>query len=275
VSSSGRISPTAHYTGYVWVRNGLSHPALTTREGRLLFEAERPIALVGRLLGGASLESYLLVRHLAIDALLERAIEEGGITQVIEIAAGLSARGWRFTERYGDRITYLEADLPEMAARKRRALTRIGSISARHRVEALDALSDEGPSSVGALALELDSGQGLAIITEGLLGYLPRDAVERMWRRFAQTLGDFAHGRYISDLHIGSVQSAQVRAFRILLSALVRGRVHVHFHDPSEATAALVAAGFRAAGVHRAADLAPQARGPGSELVHILEASTE
>ena len=30
------ISPTAHYTGYVWARNGLSHPELETLEGRLL-----------------------------------------------------------------------------------------------------------------------------------------------------------------------------------------------------------------------------------------------
>ncbi|MFI5003394.1 MAG: hypothetical protein ACHQE6_00120 [Solirubrobacterales bacterium] len=37
------ISSTAHDTGYVWVRNGLSHPELATREGRALFEALRPV----------------------------------------------------------------------------------------------------------------------------------------------------------------------------------------------------------------------------------------
>ena len=31
------ISPTAHYTGFVWARHGLSHPALVTAEGRALF----------------------------------------------------------------------------------------------------------------------------------------------------------------------------------------------------------------------------------------------
>ncbi len=36
--SSDAISPTAHYTGQVWARNGLSHPRLGTREGRVLFE---------------------------------------------------------------------------------------------------------------------------------------------------------------------------------------------------------------------------------------------
>ena len=65
---------------------------------------------------------------------LEQAIEQHGVSQVIEVAAGLSARGWRFVERYGDQLTYVETDLPEMAARKRRALERIGTLSERHRV---------------------------------------------------------------------------------------------------------------------------------------------
>ena len=28
--SSASVSPTAHYTGHIWARNGLSHPALDT-----------------------------------------------------------------------------------------------------------------------------------------------------------------------------------------------------------------------------------------------------
>ena len=142
MSSSARISPTAHYTGYVWARNGLSHPALQTRQGRLMYEAGLPLFTLIQLLGGASLESYLLARHRAIDALLERAIEEHGVTQVIEVACGLSPRGWRFTQRFGERLTYVEADLPEMAARKRDALRRIGSLGEHHRVEEVDALED-------------------------------------------------------------------------------------------------------------------------------------
>ncbi|MBV8218022.1 MAG: hypothetical protein JO325_06140 [Solirubrobacterales bacterium] len=42
-------------------------------------------------------------------------------------------RGWRFAERYGDRIAYVEADLPEMARRKRRALERMGSLGRQRR----------------------------------------------------------------------------------------------------------------------------------------------
>jgi O-methyltransferase involved in polyketide biosynthesis len=273
MSSSEAISPTAHYTGYVWARNGLSHPELATLEGRVLFESLRPAITVSRALGGASLESYLLTRHRAIDVLLERAIDGGELRQVVEVACGLSPRGWRFTQRYPD-LTYVEADLPEMAARKRRALQRMGSLSERHFVRDVDALSDEGPSTLAAVASELNPEHGLAIITEGLLGYLPGDAVQGIWRRFAGVLAGFARGRYISDLHLGGTQTAQVRLFRVLLSAFVRGAVHLHFEDAAQAEAALHAAGFDSAVVHRAANLAPENRGPGSGLAHILEASS-
>ena len=275
ILSGDRIGPTAHYTGYVWARNGLSHPELETREGRILFDSLQPGMLVSRATGGPTLETYLLARHRAIDALLEHAIERGEVSQVIEVAAGLSPRGWRFARRYGDQVVYVEADLPEMAERKRAALERIGSLGDHHRVREVDALrDDDGPGSLAAIAKELDAGQGLAIITEGLLGYLSTDAVARLWRRFARTLDGFAAGRYISDLHLGGALTPQVRAFRLLLSAFVRGRVYLHFSDAREAEDALLAAGFRDAHVRPAVEVTGGDRGRGSQLANILEAST-
>jgi O-methyltransferase involved in polyketide biosynthesis len=276
MSPAETISPTAHYTGHVWSRNGLSHPALGTVEGRVMYESLRPLMLGAEVLGGGSLEKYLLTRHLAIDTLLERAIERDGVTQVVEVACGLSPRGWRFMQRYGDRpgLTYVEADLPGMAERKRAALSEIGSLGERHRVVVLDALEDEGPQSLTALADSLDPAQGAAIITEGLLGYLETESVLGIWRRFAEALSGFPTGRYISDLHIGAVQTVHVRAFRVLLSAFVRGRVHLHFQQPGEAVAALRAAGFANARLRLGADIASPPRGAGNRMVHILEAST-
>jgi O-methyltransferase involved in polyketide biosynthesis len=272
--SSDRISPTAHYTGFVWARNGLSHPELETREGRVLFESMRLPNAVSSTLGRDSLERYLLARHRSIDLLLERAIDDGAVAQVIEVACGLSPRGWRFTQRYGSAITYVEADLPEMAARKRGALERMGSLTDHHRVAEIDALSDEGPASLAGLASALDPDIGLAIITEGLLGYLDSEAVAGVWRRFARTLATFPAGRYISDLHLGDVMTAEIRAFRVVLSAFVRGAVHLHFQSADEACAALHAAGFETAAVTPAAELAGEGSGPGGRRVHILEAST-
>jgi O-methyltransferase involved in polyketide biosynthesis len=277
-AASTSVSPTAHYTGYVWARNGLSHPALASREGRRLFESLRTPMTVSRLLGGPTLEAYLLARHRALDALLERAIEEHGVTQVIEVAAGLSPRGWRFSERYGSRLTYIEADLPAMAERKRNALEQMGSLNEHHRVKLMDALRDDGPGSIVPITSELDPTEGLAIITEGLLSYLDRDAVLGLWRRFARELSAFRSGRYLSDVHLGSADARpQVRAFRLVLSAFVRGRVYVHFSNADEAVAALDQAGFKHASVMPAADIAMRSGGEvpdqaGAQLAQLLEA---
>jgi O-methyltransferase involved in polyketide biosynthesis len=275
MSANTAISPTAHYTGYVWARNGLSHPVLETVEGRLLFESLRPVTTAAALLGGPSLEAYLLARHRAIDAALEQAIESGVVNQVVEVACGLSPRGWRFTQRFGERITYVEADLPGMAERKRRALERIGVDGAHHRVEVVDALRDEGPESLAALAGTLDPGRGLAIITEGLLGYLDSAAVDGIWRRFATVLRGFSAGRYISDLHLGDMQTPLIHGFRLLLSAFVRGRVHLHFAAAAEAERALRECGFQTVVVRPAETLVEGADGAGGQLAHILEASTK
>jgi O-methyltransferase involved in polyketide biosynthesis len=274
MSSTGRISPTAHYTGYVWARNGLSDPELETLEGRVLFETLRVPMTVSAALGQGTLEAYLLSRHRAIDLLLERAIDDGRVAQVVEVAAGLSPRGLRFTRRFGDRLTYVEADLPEMVARKGAALERIGSLSDRHRVEEIDALRDQGPGSLAQVAGSLDTSAGLAIITEGLLGYLEKDDVRDIWRRFARTLSRFAHGTYISDIHMGELQNAQVRAFRVLLSLFVRGRVHLHFGNKPQILAALKEAGFASADVRKASAVIGEARDPAGRLAHTIEAST-
>jgi O-methyltransferase involved in polyketide biosynthesis len=270
---SEAISPTAHYTGYVWARNGLSHPALRTVEGRVLYESLRPLMELGSRTIGLSLEPFLLARHRAIDALLEAAIEDGAVSQIVEVAAGLSPRGWRFTRRYGEGITYVETDLAGMVARKRAALDGIGVLSEHHRVVELDALRDRGETSLGALADSLDADRGLAIVTEGLLNYLPADAVRGMWLRFAQTLGRFPAGRYVSDLHLSAEQNVPMRAFRAGLSGFVRGRVALHFASAAEAEDALRQAGFATARVTRTDALVGDI-GRGGRVVHIIEAST-
>lgn len=269
---SEAISPTAHYTGYVWARNGLSHPALVTAEGRALFGALAPVMRTSRAVGGPSLEAYLLARHAAIDARLEAAIASGTVSQVVEIAAGMSPRGWRFAQRHGSAITYIEADLPAMAARKRRALQRIGTLSDHHQMRDLDALRDDGPLSLAGLAGELSRSRGLAVVTEGLTGYLSPEDLAGLWRRIAAVAHRFSAGRYVSDLHLGTAPPPEVRAFRLLLSAFVRGGVYLHFADDGAAEAALRAAGFDQATVAAArADGAGSGRG---QTPHILEAST-
>jgi O-methyltransferase involved in polyketide biosynthesis len=253
------ISPTAHYTGQVWRRNGLSHEELGTLEGRVLFDALEPAMRASRALGGPTLEGLLLARHRIIDDALTDAIDAGRIAQVLEIAAGMSPRGWRFAERYGDRLSYVEADLADMAERKRRALERIGSLGEHHRVAEVDATSDD---SLAAVVATLDRGAGLAIVTEGLLTYFGHDDVIAMWRRFARELALFSSSLYLADIRIGGVdRGVAERAFRVILSSFVQRQVHVHFDGEAEAVETLHATGFAEARLHPA------------ERIHVIEAA--
>ncbi len=251
---SSRISPTAHFTGYVWYRHGLGDPALQTRAGKFLVTAFTPIDRAVRWAGGSNLEDVLLSRHRLIDDLLERAIAVGEVSQVLEVAAGLSPRGLRFTRRHGDRLRYVEADLPGMVKRKRQALERT-AVPDHLSVVELDALAESGPTSLPAVTeRHLDPSRGLAIITEGLVNYFDRRTVEGMWHRFARVLSSYPHGLYLSDLHLAD-QMKKVpgaRAFSALVSVFARGRVHLHYRDETEAGAALLAAGFAEARIHPA-----------------------
>jgi O-methyltransferase involved in polyketide biosynthesis len=265
------IGPTAHYTGEVWARNGLSHPALSTHAGRLMFHSMRLPMAASKALGGGTLEEVLLARHRLIDMLLEAAIESGEVSQVIEVAAGLSPRGWRFARRFGERLTYVESDLPEMVERKRQALSDAGSPGAGHRLVSLDALSDTGPASIGAIAAELDPAQGTALITEGLLTYLDRDAALGLWRRAARALLGFPHGLMLSDLHLRSENGGWTALIgAALISAFVRRRLEIQFDDAAEATAALEAAGFAAqVELHRGSEVSEE---PGAATIRVIEA---
>ncbi len=251
---SSRISPTAHYTGFVWCRNGISHPVFETRRGWLLFNALRPMNFVYQKLGGATLEGMLLARHQVIDQLLVEAIESGRVGQVIEVAAGLSPRGYRFSRRYRDiGLRYVEGDLPDMVEQKRAVLAAGGLSGDNHWLVELNALSDDGPNSIKAVGAELlDPSVGTAVITEGLLGYFSPEDVRGMWRRFASFLSDYPQGVYLSDLNIGEDTGSLrgTKTFQKMLSVFARGQVYVHFDQAAEAAAELEQAGFATAELH-------------------------
>jgi O-methyltransferase involved in polyketide biosynthesis len=274
--ASASISPTAHYTGETWVRSGLSHPELATWEGRFFHRTLAAPTAVSRALGGPTLEGLLLARHRIIDSILEEEIE-GGVSQVVEVACGMSPRGWRFSERHGDRLTYIEADLPAMARRKREALARMGSLGDRHRVADLDVLREGGPGSFEALVEDLDPSAGLVIITEGLLTYLDDPTVEALWARFATVLGGFDRGAYLADLRFARPgRGLPERAFDLILGAFVRGKVHVYRGDEASVEESLRGAGFKEARLHPGNEhpAAAEVRGdPGAGVICIVEAT--
>jgi O-methyltransferase involved in polyketide biosynthesis len=239
------ISPTAHYTGYVWLAHGQSHEAFATRTGRLMYQALRAPNAAAHAVGWPTLEGMLLARHRLIDLRLTQAIDAGEISQVVEVAAGLSPRGWRFRTRYGEQLTYIEADLPGMAQHKQRILRELGGETPHHHTAEINALADDGPASIAAICGSLDPKRGTAIITEGLINYFERDVVLGMWQRFARALSPFPHNLYLSDIILReSNRGAFTVGFSWLLSAFVRGKVHIHFDTPEEVQAALESAGM-------------------------------
>lgn len=230
------ISPTAHYTGYVWFAHGESHEAFATRTGRIMYHALRGPNVVANRANLPTLEGMLLARHRLIDLRLAQAIDTGEISQIVEVAAGLSPRGWRFRTRYGDRITYVEADLPGMIAHKRRILETLGGETSTHRTAEIDALTGEGPTSIEGVCRSLDRTRGTAIITEGLINYFDAPTVLAMWTRFAAALRPFPRSLYLSDLLLRHGNAgALVTGFQWLLSAFVRGKVHMHFDSVEQA----------------------------------------
>ncbi len=275
--NSARISPTAHYTGYVWYRNELSHPALRTSAGALFFGSLWPVSTIyQRLTGGPTLETMLMARHQAIDSQLIAAIEAGHVGQVIEIAAGMSPRGLRFTERYPD-LTYIEGDLQAMSTRKRTALESAQLLGPRHHVIHLDALADVGPTSMRTIGQELlDPAVGTAVITEGLVNYFDQATVEGLWARIQDFLGAFPHGLYLSDIHLydETFRLRMARAFAIALHGFARGAIHMHYPQAHQCVDALEQAGFADVRVDPpAAYGAPPASPDGTVFVRVISAT--
>lgn len=277
-ADSAHISPSAHYTGFVWYRHGLAEPAFATAFGRCVHALLAPIAWGARLGFGLDIEQLLLQRHLQIDAQLRAAIEQGGVRQVVEIACGLSPRGRRFTARYPE-LRYLEADLPAMAARKRLLLHGQGWLGSRHRVRAVDILAERGGNCLAALFAELDPGEPLLVITEGLVNYFELPLIEAFWTRLAGELARFPRATYLTELYPDLREHPRYRQLRWgvgLIGRLTRGSYPLHYRDAEQ-----IVAGFRRCGFRRVEVFDPSldcaALGlppaPAAGLVRVIQAS--
>ena len=276
-ADSAHITPSAHYTGYVWYRHRLADPAFATALGRWVHGCVAPINWGARIGFGLNIEDFLLQRHLLIDARLTQAIEARGVTQVVEIACGLSPRGRRFRQRY-PQLTYLEADLPPMAARKSALLQEQGWLDGKHRVRAVDILAEQGEQSLAALLSELDPDRPVAVITEGLVNYFQRPVIEGFWRRLATALRLFPEATYLTELYPDLREHPRYRQIRWgvgLIGRLTRGGYPLHYRSAEEIEEAFVGCGFGRVGV-----LDPQVEGAGlglpqgrmPSLVRVIEA---
>ncbi len=244
------ISFTAHYTGYIWYKEGISHAELASNKGRWLTTLLSPFETWAESVVGDSMRSTLRQRHALIDRQLDRFLAEYPDVQILEIAAGLSPRGWRYRQKFPN-LVYIEVDLPDMAAAKRLALSQIETSESR--IEAIDLFSDE----FQPLLDTLDSNKPLIIISEGLVNYFNKDMLSDLWTRLASGLKNFSVGVYLTDLYPEPVTRKLGRLIwqgSKVLKLMSRSAFAFHFVSPIEATEAMQTAGFKTCIVFQPSD---------------------
>lgn len=234
-NDTSRISVSAHYTGYVWYKHQLSAPAFATTAGRWAYRALTPINALLKGLAGANIDTFLLQRHLVIDHQVEQLINQHGITQIIELAAGLSPRGYRLTQKYPE-LTYIETDLPAMAARKQQLLAQV-TTTASHRVTACNILQTADEQSLAALFQQLDTSQPTLVISEGLVNYFELPVIRSVWQRLATQLAAFPVGVYVTDLYPDLQEHPSYRYVQWaqkLVGFFTRGQWPLHYRSDAD-----------------------------------------
>ena len=277
-TDSSGISFTALYTGAVWHRHGLSDDLLATDTGRWLYRLMTPFETASQALTGGNLRTFLLQRHLILDALIERALDEHGITQVLEIACGLSPRGLRLRQRH-PQLHMVEADLPEMAARKAARLAAAGHLDANHQVVPIDILAEAGDRALETvIASVFDNRQPVVVITEGLTSYFSLAAMSDFWRRLQGALSQRPGSIYLTETYYrpsGPLLKMALATLGGALGTLTRSQVSFHFRDDAEAGDHFRRCGFDAVAFHdprKWYDALPIPRSRAEPLVRIIEA---
>jgi methyltransferase (TIGR00027 family) len=124
---------------------------------------------------GARLADMATARTKFYDEFLVDATE-AGVSQVVILAAGLDARAYRLAWPAGT-VVY-EVDQPEVIDFKTAILAGLGAVpTAEHKVVGID-LRDDWPTAMRTVGF--DPNLPTAWIAEGLLGYLPPEAQDRL-----------------------------------------------------------------------------------------------
>jgi methyltransferase (TIGR00027 family) len=111
---------------------------------------------------------------------------QAGIRQAVILASGLDARAYRLEWPAG--MTVFEVDQPEVIAFKTETLSELGaSPTTDRRTVAID-LRNDWPAALAEAGF--DRSQPTAWIAEGLLGYLPPDAQDRLLDNIAALSAD-------------------------------------------------------------------------------------
>ncbi len=264
VDSSG-ISFTALYTGHTWYRQGWSKGFLTNPKAALLYQSLRPFNWAMEKTVGFNIDEVLVLRHQTMDLRIKELIEREGITQIVEIACGLSPRGLMFSEAYPE-LKYIEADLPAMAAKKRALLSANNGLKPNHQVVACDIFDRQVDHSLDALlGKNIDLERPTIVITEGLVNYFTLTNISDFWFRLARLLKKLPKAYYMSDLLLEPLQFPLKEAVHVAgkaLALLTRADVTFHFHYCDEVIRHFEALGFSSCLLFRPEDLDQAGHGP-------------
>lgn len=182
----GSISPTAKLTAYMRAETNIAY----SKEIARICDAQRVSEdLFG--LSGDEREwhpSLFELRYKSLSACLEKEMKERGISQVLELGAGVLPRGMVMSKN--PEITYVETDLREIIEEKRNVIKEIDlDILARDNyfVKELNVVNRDEFTAVKKVFTE----RKIAVINEGLLTYLSPDEKRMAVRNIHALLNEF------------------------------------------------------------------------------------
>jgi len=273
-SGNASSSVTALYTSQVWIAAGFAHAdAFDSLRGRLYHLA---IHSVYRLFSSGSSvdpDTVLVTRHKAFDA----AIKQQRSDYVLEVAAGLSPRGWSMAEANPD-MTYVEGDLPDLVAAKRAWLDPV-QLPQNYHLMPLDVLDATFPDRLPAAT---DRQAEAVVATEGLMDYLTHEQKRIAWSNIHRALTRLGGGSYFLELFLRRSAKRQPRstiarvssgALEVLgkAASLILGlnsdEASARFEQTDDALQLLKECGFRTATVRDVRALVPDAPANVLEMV--------
>jgi len=240
LSEHRHISFTAHYSGYIWYTMGISHPVFATSKGKMLAKLVHPLESWAEKFVGGSMRTTLKQRHRMIDQHLTQLIEQHPDIQVLEIASGLSPRGWNFRKKFPD-IDYRELDLPDMAKVKTLALRQIDANSPE--VLSVDLFTADFEQAFHVF----DPNRPLVVISEGLINYFNKDMLLQLLQAIYRYGQNFKELHYLTDIYPEPVKNKLANfiwASSKLLKWMSKSAFSFHFIDPQQAQDFFQQAGF-------------------------------
>lgn len=240
LSKHRHISFTAHYTGYIWYQMGISNPIFATAKGKSLAKLVHPLESWAEKYVGGSMRSTLKQRHTMLDQSLKNLIQQHPHLQVLEIACGLSPRGWWFRQHYPE-IYYRELDLPDMAATKQAALQHIEQQA--EEVLSVDLFTDD----LASVFQLFDPKRPLVIISEGLINYFDKAMLLQLLTTIVDYGQDFKKLYYLTDIYPEPTENKLATVIwnsSRLLKWISRSAFSFHFKTPIEVEMFFHEAGF-------------------------------